>query len=827
MKSILAPFGFAAAFSLRLVSMTEAHDLATGEPHGHYDWSVRPSDSVAPSWFLAQADTTTKRVQPVSVSVGAAGRPAQADVFNLFAPRVNVRWNERFLFVESNGLPAHNMMVGITNWQQQVPLPQNYIGVNAWQIPLFPVPSKQPVSIKGRFLRGAIALAANGIPIFNPQNNRGEISAEIGELDQWGGHCGRADDYHYHAAPLHLQSVVGKDRPIAYAMDGYAIYGLADPDGSQPAGLDAFHGHTTPGLGYHYHASTKYPYINGGFHGEVVEAGGQVDPQPNAQPVRPALQPLRGAKITGFETAGTTSKLAYDVNGEKRAIVYTMSADGTVAFEFQNGSAGTSKETYNRRQRSSPGSNPPPRDGDTRRTPSDDPSTRSGNARPEDRSEPAPNPPAATSTAPADSSVRPLASFVLSSPVVANGGNLPVEFTGDGTGITPPLEWKGAPAGTKSYALVMHHLDPEGKTKWYWILYNIPPNIQSLPKDVHGLGTLGTGFKGRIGYEPPHSRGPGAKTYVLSLYALSAAPNVTVPPAQVNYEVIMAALKDRILASADLNVVYTSNNGNSGDNAPKDPRPGRNSEERNRPPERPAPARPPASAPPSADGASAVSPGDADTREPGTGGSGKPGMKSLIKPTLADTVHVDVYADNWFAMFINGELVAVDSIKFTPHNVTSFDILPEYPMTIAVLVKDNADPRTGLEYGDHIGDGGFIVKFSDGIVSNATWKAKNFFKGPLNRDVKSPKVEYTPLPARWWTVDFDDRAWPNATEYSEERVRPKEHFYKSDFSGARFIWSDDLDLDNTLIFRTRIEKPNWKPRWNTHADLDISGAPFK
>ena len=105
------------------------------------------------------------------------------------------------------------------------------------------------------FLRGAIALAANGIPIFNPQNNRGEVSADIGELDQWGGHCGRADDYHYHAAPLHLQTVLGKGQPIAYALDGYAIFGLTEPDGSAPAQLDAFNGHATPALGYHYHAS--------------------------------------------------------------------------------------------------------------------------------------------------------------------------------------------------------------------------------------------------------------------------------------------------------------------------------------------------------------------------------------------------------------------------------------------------------------------------------------------------------------------------------------------------------------------------------------------
>ena len=71
--------------------------------------------------------------------------------------------------------------------------------------------------------------------------------------------------------------------------------------------------------GYHYHASKKYPYVNGGFHGEVVEREGQVDPQPRAQPVRPDLPPLRGAKITGFDRrAGRNRPLRcnYLVNGK-------------------------------------------------------------------------------------------------------------------------------------------------------------------------------------------------------------------------------------------------------------------------------------------------------------------------------------------------------------------------------------------------------------------------------------------------------------------------------------------------------------------------------
>jgi hypothetical protein len=175
----------------------------------------------------------------------AANAPQTAKAFLPFT-KLDLRADGDFLYVGSNGLPDHNMMVGITAWQQQVPLPQPYFDDNAWRIPLKPVPAKEPAMIKGRFLRGAIALAVNGIPIFNPQNNRGEISYEIGELDQWGGHCGRADDYHYHITPLHLQAQVGKGMPVAYALDGYPIYGLTEPDGSPVANLDECHGHESP-----------------------------------------------------------------------------------------------------------------------------------------------------------------------------------------------------------------------------------------------------------------------------------------------------------------------------------------------------------------------------------------------------------------------------------------------------------------------------------------------------------------------------------------------------------------------------------------------------
>ncbi len=155
-------------------------------------------------------------------------------------------------------------------------------------------------------------------------------------------------------------------------------------------------------------------------------------------------------------------------------------------------------------------------------------------------------------------------SFILRSPEVEDGGALPAEFTGDGAASTLPLEWSGAPEGTKSFALIMHHVAPD-MTKWYWLLYNIPQDVHRLPKDVKGIGTLGNNsINGRAEYAPPHSKGPGEKTYIYSVYALSSPPQITVPPEQVSRDVLLNAMKDRVLDSAELRVVYAREGERSG-----------------------------------------------------------------------------------------------------------------------------------------------------------------------------------------------------------------------------------------------------------------------
>jgi hypothetical protein len=241
------------------------------------------------------------------------------------------------------------MMVGIKSWQQQIPTPQPYSGTNAWSIPIKPVISSSPISAKGHFLRGAIAIAANGVPIFNALNNRGDDALLAGELDDWGGHCGRADDYHYHVVPLHLQSIVGVKAPIAYALDGFPIYGETEPDGKKVTGLDSLNGHFDAKKNYHYHGTKTYPYINGGFKGVVTEIDGQVDPQALTKAFRPAGEPLRGAVITGLQRISDSEfDLKYTINGSDAHVKYRATLT-QVNIDFIDSSGAVRSEVYQRR----------------------------------------------------------------------------------------------------------------------------------------------------------------------------------------------------------------------------------------------------------------------------------------------------------------------------------------------------------------------------------------------------------------------------------------------------------------------------------------------
>ena len=731
--------------------------------------------------------------------------PWQASSFVPFAPFVRTRSDAQWLYVESDGMPHapidFTMMVGIRAWQQQVPIPQAYTGANAWQIPLQPTLAENPVSGKTGLRRGAIALAANGIPIFNAYNNRGEDSFAIGELDEFGGHCGRGDDYHYHAAPLALQKVVGVKNPIAFALDGFAIYGLFDPkakpsaDNACPLGatapLDEWNGHecavpASQGIdggtrSYHYHASVTYPYINGGMRGNVTVNGDEITPQAHATPFRPSLQPLRGASIIGFkQTAPKAWSLSYQVAGKTSRIDYSIDESGKVNFIFVDPNGKTREESYSRQSRG--GGQGGGQGGGGKRGEQGG----GGQQRNDVKHTIAPT----------------KDGFIVHSAGIGADGMLAKKYTCDGESIAPPIDWSGLPAATKSVAIAMHHIPPSGKEGLdehaYIVLWGIPVDTKSLNENQHDVGTWGINtVNRRAEYAPPCSQGPG-------VYALSAQPKLAAGRA--GFTDLLAAIKDTTLSIAEVELRYARDrggeNGAGGDDPPPPPPDGQNGK---------------------GDGGKRGGQGGGGQGGGGQGGKRKPPQDGIAKPAMSDTIHGSIYADNWFAMYINGKLVAVDSIDFLPHNVINVDILPEYPMTIAVLAKDNADPKTGCEYGKQIGDGGFILKFADGTVTDAKWKAKCFFYGPIDRNTTEPKVRTDPLPEGWQNPGFDDSTWPNAVEYTQERIDPKEPFFQNDFKNAKWIWTSDLDLDNTVILRCRIDRAGWKPRWNTNPDLDVSG----
>src|SRR5258706_8500215 len=79
------------------------------------------------------------------------------------------------------------------------------------------------------------------------------------------------------------------------------------------------------------------------------------------------------------------------------------------------------------------------------------------------------------------------AEFRLSSPDIAPGGTIANKFVYKGFGcsgenVSPSLSWTGAPAGTRSFALLVHDADAPtgGAGWWHWLVYNIPAGATKL-----------------------------------------------------------------------------------------------------------------------------------------------------------------------------------------------------------------------------------------------------------------------------------------------------------------------------------------------------------
>lgn len=199
-----------------------------------------------------------------------------------------------------------------------------------------------------------------------------------------------------------------------------------------------------------------------------------------------------------------------------------------------------------------------------------------------------------------------------------------------------------------------------------------------------------------------------------------------------------------------------------------------------------------------------------------------------------------IFADNYFELYINGKPVTRDAVPFTPFNSHVVQFKASYPMTYAIKAVDweenlglGTEDNKGNAY--HPGDAGIVAVFSDGTVTNGSWKAQNFYISPLANtsdlivEVKdgkmvrsTPKASLKPtcdkkcyaahfkVPDNWYAKSFDDSKWPSATVYKTENVgvdnKSEYTSFKSEFSKGSFIWTNNLVLDNEIILRHTVEK---------------------
>jgi Raf kinase inhibitor-like YbhB/YbcL family protein len=150
----------------------------------------------------------------------------------------------------------------------------------------------------------------------------------------------------------------------------------------------------------------------------------------------------------------------------------------------------------------------------------------------------------------------------LSSPGFEHNGDIPTQFTCDGRDISPALSWADAPAGTKSFALIVD--DPDApdpanpRMTWvHWVLYNLPTDSTGLPEDVSEAdlptGALqGTNDWGRTGYGGPCPP-VGKHRYFHKLYALDTVLPDLKQPKKGRLE---KAMEGHILEKAELIGLY-------------------------------------------------------------------------------------------------------------------------------------------------------------------------------------------------------------------------------------------------------------------------------
>jgi Raf kinase inhibitor-like YbhB/YbcL family protein len=147
----------------------------------------------------------------------------------------------------------------------------------------------------------------------------------------------------------------------------------------------------------------------------------------------------------------------------------------------------------------------------------------------------------------------------LTSTAFEDGGRIPYLYTCEGADISPPLQWSGAPVGTRTYAMVCEDPDAPRGTWIHWVLYNISGDALELTKAVPTLPELPSGARhgrntaGDMTYAGPCPPPGKPHRYFFRLYALDNS--LDLPPGATNIE-LAQAMERHIVAQGTLMGTY-------------------------------------------------------------------------------------------------------------------------------------------------------------------------------------------------------------------------------------------------------------------------------
>ncbi len=145
-----------------------------------------------------------------------------------------------------------------------------------------------------------------------------------------------------------------------------------------------------------------------------------------------------------------------------------------------------------------------------------------------------------------------------------DGHMIPDKYTCKGQNISPELNWKGPPLGTKFFALICEDPDAPLQTWTHWVIYNIPAKMDSVKngfellegfprqeKTTEGILQGANDFN-RIGYDGPCPPS-GLHQYFFKLYALDAPMKLA---AGASKSQLLRAMEKHILAWTQIMGLY-------------------------------------------------------------------------------------------------------------------------------------------------------------------------------------------------------------------------------------------------------------------------------